>query len=129
MAFPGDCTAFCSTLPLHLASVVGGPCVSPKPFSTGREQHASRVRPSIEMSAHAYCLCPRGSNSVRGIARGAKADEVLVTVQNDGVVCYSSARQVSCTKTPSITEPKRSTTCMHCTLLLRLFDSVLASLA
>ncbi|KAL0021610.1 hypothetical protein WJX79_005995 [Trebouxia sp. C0005] len=45
------------------------------------------------MSAHAYCLCPRGSNSVRGIARGAKADEVLVTVQNDGVVCYSSARQ------------------------------------
>ncbi|DBA75343.1 hypothetical protein WJX77_005717 [Trebouxia sp. C0004] len=45
------------------------------------------------MSAHAYCLCPRGSNSVRGIARGAKANEVLVTIQNDGVVCYSSARQ------------------------------------
>ena len=79
------------------------------------------------MSAHAYCLCPRGSNTVRGIARGAKADEVLVTIQNDGVVCYSSARQVSCTRSPSAR--KRSTTCMHCTVLLRLFDSVLASLA
>lgn len=47
------------------------------------------------MSASAYCLCPRGSNNVRGIARGPSADEVLVTVQNDGVVCYSSARQVN----------------------------------
>ena len=46
------------------------------------------------MSAQAYCLCHRGSNSVRGIARGFRADEVLVTVQNDGVVTYSSARQV-----------------------------------
>jgi len=85
------------------------------------------VSPFIEMSAHAYCLCPRGSNSVRGIARGAKADEVLVTIQNDGVVCYSSARQVSCTRTPSAR--KRPATCMHCNLLLHLFDSVLASLA
>ena len=47
------------------------------------------------MSAQAYCLCPRGSNSVRGISRGPKAEEVVVTVQNDGVVCYNSARRVS----------------------------------
>ena len=49
------------------------------------------------MSTHAYCVCPRGSNSVRGIARGPKADEVLVTVHNDGVVCYNTTRQVSLT--------------------------------
>ncbi|KAL3134098.1 hypothetical protein ABBQ32_008522 [Trebouxia sp. C0010 RCD-2024] len=45
------------------------------------------------MSAQAYCLCPRGSNSVRGLSQGPKADEVVVTVQSDGVVCYSSARR------------------------------------
>lgn len=47
------------------------------------------------MSAQAYCLCPRGANSVRGISRGPKAEEVVVTVQNDGVVCYNSDRRVS----------------------------------
>ena len=47
------------------------------------------------MSAQAYCLCTRGSNSVRGISRGSKAEEVVVTVQNDGVVCYNSDRRVS----------------------------------
>ena len=47
------------------------------------------------MSAQAYCLCPRGSNSVRGISRGPKAEEVVVTVQNDGVVCYNADRRVS----------------------------------
>ena len=56
------------------------------------------------MATQAYCLCPRGSNRVRGIARGRKADEVLVTVQNDGVVCYSSARRVS----PRLASPLRT---------------------
>ena len=53
------------------------------------------VKTGIPMSVQAYCLCPRGSNSVRGISRGPKAVEVVVTVQNDGVVCYNSDRRVS----------------------------------
>lgn len=53
------------------------------------------VKSGIPMSAQAYCLCPRGSNSVRGISRGPKAEEVVVTVQNDGVVCYNADRRVS----------------------------------
>ena len=115
-ATPCRCTLLLlSAVPAHVQSL-----------SAERGQYASRVSPSVEMSAHAYCLCPRGSNSVRGIARGAKADEVLVTIQNDGVVCYSSARQVICTSTPSA---RKCSTCMHCTSWLRLFDSVRASLA
>lgn len=64
------------------------------PLSSFHGNAAAAVE-SSRMSAQAYCLCPRGSNSVRGLAQGPKADEVIVTVQNDGVVCYNSARRVS----------------------------------
>lgn len=47
------------------------------------------------MSTQAYCLRSAASYKVCGVAQGPKADEVIVTVQNDGVVCYSSARQVN----------------------------------
>lgn len=47
------------------------------------------------MSAQAYCLRSAASHTVCGVAQGPKADEVIVTVQDDGVVCYSSIRQVS----------------------------------
>lgn len=47
------------------------------------------------MSVQAYCLRSAVSHTVCGVSQGPKADEVVVTVQNDGVVCYSSVRQVS----------------------------------
>ena len=113
----GDCNLQFASLPLQLSSVFITGC-----YTTQQQvhQHAScHLSVCGTMSAAAYCLCPRGSNNVRGIARGPSADEVLVTVQNDGVVCYSSARQVKPQTLFSlcISVPKSACT-WHCCLIL-----------
>ena len=74
------------------------------------------------MSVQAYCLRSAASHTVCGVSQGPKADEVVVTVQNDGVVCYSSARQVSLIVVP----PARSAAaaCLQLTLLTSRPDGV-----
>ena len=62
------------------------------------------------MSTQAYCLYPRGSNSVRGIYHGSKPEEVVITVQNDGVICYNSIRRVRCRTNTQLETQKQ---CMH----------------
>ena len=40
-------------------------------------------------------LCRHDPGSVVGISRGSKPDDLLVTVQGDGVIAYSTASQVT----------------------------------
>lgn len=46
------------------------------------------------MALSTLCLCRHGSHPIVGLARGPRAQEVVVTVQGDGVLCYSADTQV-----------------------------------
>lgn len=46
------------------------------------------------MALSTLCLYRHGSHPIVGLARGPHAQEVVVTVQGDGVLCYSADTQV-----------------------------------
>ena len=46
------------------------------------------------MAPSTLCLCTQGRNPILGVARGAGVQEVAVTVQGDGVLCYNADTQV-----------------------------------
>ena len=48
----------------------------------------------------AACICRHSAGAVGGIAPGPQPGQVLVTVQNDGVLCYDTATKVSWRRAP-----------------------------
>ncbi len=50
---------------------------------------------SDEEADIAACICRHSAGVVGGIAPGPQPGQVLVTVQNDGVLCYDTATKVS----------------------------------
>ena len=48
----------------------------------------------------AACICRHSAGVVGGIAPGPQPGQVLVTVQNDGILCYDTATKVSWRRVP-----------------------------
>ncbi|KAK9823952.1 hypothetical protein WJX72_006629 [[Myrmecia] bisecta] len=57
------------------------------------------------MAGQTYCLCRPGSSNTEAIAPGPSADQLLVTVQRDGVVCLDAITQQRIKGWPLGTEP------------------------